>query len=127
MVLPMRSVLPLLVFLLLAFPMPVALAGCAHSGAGRAAARASAPPPAGSRLARVTAGMNESRVRKILGEPDDSNAYVTGKAWIPFYYGSDTMRTDWMYRGVGRVVFSRNRYSGGLKVIRVIYNPSELK
>jgi len=71
--------------------------------------------------------MNESRVRKILGEPDDSNAYVTGKAWIPFYYGSDTMRTDWMYRGVGRVVFSRNRYSGGLKVIRVIYNPSELK
>ena len=25
----------------------------------------------------------------------------------------------------GRVVFSRNRYSGNLKVVRVDYNPSE--
>jgi hypothetical protein len=30
-----------------------------------------------------------------------------------------------MYKGKGRVVFSRNQWSGALKVIRVIYNPSE--
>jgi len=30
-----------------------------------------------------------------------------------------------MYNGKGRVVFSRNRYSGSLKVVRVIYNPDE--
>ena len=30
-----------------------------------------------------------------------------------------------MYKGKGRVVFSRNRYSGQLKVINVIYNPDE--
>jgi hypothetical protein len=30
-----------------------------------------------------------------------------------------------MYKGQGRVVFSRNRYSGNLKVVRVIYNPGE--
>jgi hypothetical protein len=51
---------------------------------------------------------------------------MTGKAWIPFYYGGDTYRTDWMYKGKGRVVFSRNQWSGALKVIRVMHNPNEL-
>lgn len=83
-------------------------------------------PPASSPLSKITLGMNDTQVRKILGEPDNANAYMTGKAWIPFYYGPDTLRTDWMYRGKGRVVFSRNRYSGSLKVIRVLYNPNEL-
>ena len=83
-------------------------------------------PPAGSDLAKVQAGMNDAEVRKLIGDPDNSNAYMTGKAWIPFYYGPDTHRTDWMYKGKGRVVFSRNRYSGGLKVINVLYNPQEL-
>jgi hypothetical protein len=32
-----------------------------------------------------------------------------------------------MYKGVGRVVFSRNRYSGALKVIRLLHNPDELQ
>ena len=65
-------------------------------------------------------------MRKALGEPDSANAYMTGKAWIPFYFGSDVARTDWMYEGKGRVVFSRNRYTGALKVVRILYNSSEL-
>ena len=69
--------------------------------------------------------MNEIDVRKLLGEPDSSNSYQTGKAWIPFYYGPDVARTDWVYAGQGRVVFSRNRYTGGLAVVSVVYNPSE--
>jgi len=83
--------------------------------------------PEGSKLAKVGAGMNDAQVRKVMGDPDNNNAYMTGKAWIPFYYGPDTHRTDWMYEGQGRVVFSRNRYSGALKVIRVHYDPMELK
>jgi hypothetical protein len=51
---------------------------------------------------------------------------MTGKGWIPFYYGPDTSRTDYLYKGIGRVVFSRNRYSGQLKVINLLHNPSEL-
>lgn len=82
--------------------------------------------PAGSDLAEIEVGMSDAEVRKILGDPDDANAYMTGKAWIPFYYGPDTHRSDWMYKGKGRVVFSRNRWSGALKVIRVMYNPGEL-
>lgn len=107
---------------------------CASGGgagaSGDSSATAAAKPqysdaPAGSPLAKVDLGMNDAEVRKILGDPDDSNAYMTGKAWIPFYYGPDTHRSDWMYRGQGRVVFSRNRWSGSMKVIRVLYNPSE--
>ena len=44
-----------------------------------------------------------------------------------FYYGPDTHRMDWIYRGQGRVVFSRNRWTGGIKVIKLMYNPSELQ
>ena len=97
---------------------------CAKGGGGKAAAP-EMPPPEGSPLANVEISMNDTQVRQIMGEPNDANAYMTGKSWIPYYYGPDTTRTDWMYYGTGRVVFSRNRYSGGLKVIRVIYNPDE--
>jgi hypothetical protein len=30
-----------------------------------------------------------------------------------------------MYKGMGRVVFSRNQYTGQLKVIQAMYNPGE--
>ncbi len=115
-----------LTFLMLALALSTA---CASGGGGggdetQAKPMADAVPP-NSPLAKIKLGMNDNDVRKILGEPDNSNAYMTGKAFIPYYYGSDTARSDWMYKGVGRVVFSRNRYSGALKVIRLIHNPDE--
>jgi hypothetical protein len=82
-------------------------------------------PPAGSKFAEIKKDDTEYDVRKILGEPDDANAYMTGKAWIPFYFGSDVARTDWFYTGQGRIVFSRNRYTGALKVIKILYDPNE--
>ena len=102
----------------------------ADSGAQVAAPKLPAgysEPAAGSPLSKVTVGMNDAEVRKVLGDPDNANAYMTGKAWIPFYYGPDTHRTDWMYKGKGRVVFSRNRWSGALKVVRVMANANELQ
>ena len=83
------------------------------------------PPPAGSPLAQIQVGMTEIDVRKALGEPTSSRDYITGKAFIPYYYGPDTARSAWTYAGQGEVVFSRNRYTGGLKVIQVIYDPSK--
>jgi len=70
-------------------------------------------------LAGVEIGMGESGVRDVLGNPDKRDAYTTGKGWIPFYYGSDTSRETWYYKGKGHIDFSRNRYSGALKVIKV--------
>lgn len=107
--------------------------GCASSQTGGASAEKTAAaekPKAGiasvpddSPLAKITIGMSDSDVRMALGEPSSQNAYMTGKAWIPFYYGPDTARTDYVYDGIGRVVFSRNQYSGQLKVIDVVHEP----
>ena len=76
-------------------------------------------------MAAVELEMPMGRVRELMGAPDDVQTAITGKAWIPYYYGPDTSRSDWLYQGQGRVVFSRNRYSGALKVIRVMYNPND--
>jgi hypothetical protein len=117
----------------------LALGGCASMGGGggggdEAAAKPTtaeaAPPkgvapPASSPLAKVSTGMTASEVRGKLGEPTGESTYPTGKNWIPFYYGPDTMRTDWKYKGQGRVVFSHNQYSGAMKVIRIDYDPNE--
>lgn len=83
------------------------------------------PAPAGSKLATVTNGMTEAQVIAILGPPTSQQNYVTGKAFIPFYYGPDTSRLDYRYKGIGIVCFSRNRYSSGTEVVRVDYDPNE--
>jgi len=88
-----------------------------------AAPEVTRPIPASSPLAKVQVGMTDIDVRKAIGEPTTSRSYMTGKAWMPFYYGGDTSRMAWVYAGEGEVVFTRNRYTGGLKVVRVDYNP----
>jgi hypothetical protein len=85
----------------------------------------SVPPPPGSKLAKVQLEMNPGQVTEIMGQPTSQNTYQTGKAFIPYYYGSDTHRTEWNYKGVGRVIFGTNRWSGKQKVIRIDYDPAE--
>jgi hypothetical protein len=97
----------------------------ATTEAAKAKAAEGVRPPAGTKLARVTDGMSEGEVIAILGEPTSRQDYMTGKAWIPYYYGSDVSRLDYRYKGVGIVVFGRNRYSGKTRVIRVDHDPSE--
>jgi len=100
--------------------------GCAGNG-GATAKPAAMAPPAGSPLAKVTVGMSDQEVRELLGAPDNSNSYMTGKAWIPYNFGSgDKSRNDWMYKGQGRVVFTQNQWNGQLSVIEVLYNPDEM-
>lgn len=70
-------------------------------------------------LSKIETGMDDNAVRKLLGNPDYQKSYMTGKAWIPFYFGSDVSRTDWIYDGSGVVTFTRNRYSGNLAVVTV--------
>jgi hypothetical protein len=84
-----------------------------------------APIPANSPLAKITAGMNEVDVRKILGEPTSSKDYMTGKAFLPWNFGRDTSRQEWTYKGQGLVTFSRNAATGSLKVLKVTYDPSK--
>lgn len=116
------------------------LAGCAERAARPAdksagaapaaeenAADAPTPPPADSTLAKVTKGMTMSEVVKILGEPTDRHQYVTGKAFIPWYFGDDVSRVEWHYRGLGRVVLTGGGAfgQGGGVVEWVDYDPTE--
>ena len=94
----------------------------------RAQAESAYPPaPKSSPMARVQEGMSERDVAAILGAPDDSKAYITGKAFIPFYFGPDQTRFACYYRGKGRVIFEGgNQWGAGRgRVVRVEYDPSE--
>ena len=107
-----------------------AAGGCAQQSprpASSAPAPAAAtPPPAGSKLAGITKGMRAEEVQKIAGAPTTIRPYITGKAFIPWYFGPDRTRTAYYYKGQGRVVFSGD---GGLgtnsTVLQVEYDPSE--
>lgn len=114
----------------------LALGACASNGGGETSgtsgsepAQTAAPkgvaPPAGHRMAKLELGMGPGDVSAIMGDPTSTQTYMTGMAWVPFYFGSDTHRTDWKYRNQGRVVFGHNRWSGTMKVIRIDYDPSE--
>jgi hypothetical protein len=63
-------------------------------------------PAPGSRFAQLQIGMGMRQVVDILGPPSDQGAYITGKAFIPFYFGSDRSRFELFYRGQGRLIFA---------------------
>lgn len=66
--------------------------------------------PAGSPFAQLRYGMGTKEVIDLLGPPTDSDGHITGKAFNPFYYGTDTHRTKMFYKGQGRLIFnSRGR------------------
>lgn len=103
-------------------------AGCAGKSDSAAAPPAAAKPmPSDSPLAKVQVGMTMQQVSEILGMPTNQVKYATGKAWIPYYFGDDTSRLEWSYKGLGRVVFTGGNVfgGGGGKVQRVDYDPSE--
>ena len=108
------------------------LGGCAKKSSPPAAQpaasapAASAPAPASSPLSKIKVGMSEQEVREILGPPTGENEYVSGKAFIPFYYGPDRTRRGYFYKGMGRVVFAGGSgFNRTGKVARVEYDPSE--
>lgn len=114
----------------------VALGACAREAArppeGQPAAAAPAeakrvPPPPDSPLAKIKEGMGMKEVTDLLGAPTDQNQYVSGKAFIPFYFGDDVTRVEWHYKGKGRVIFSGGGAFGqqGGRVQWVEYDPAE--
>jgi hypothetical protein len=70
--------------------------------------------------------MSPREVEAILGPPNDENAYVTGKAFIPWYFGRDRWRRAYFYKGMGRVVFAGSGgWNQSAHVDRVEYDPKE--
>ena len=64
--------------------------------------------------------------RDIVGvEPTDEGAYVTGKAFIPFYFGGDKHRYELAYKGMGRLVFAGKEMGTGGNLIWIIHNKDD--
>ena len=86
----------------------------------KAAKPAAANIPADSPFAKIQMGMQQAQVENILGPPTSIRVFPSGKGFIPFYYGPDTVRTGAFYRGLGRIVFS-----GAHIVVEISYDPTE--
>lgn len=63
-------------------------------------------PAPDSKFAQLQIGMGIRQVMDIAGPPTDQGAYITGKAFIPFYFGSDRSRFELIYKGRGRLIFA---------------------
>ena len=73
-------------------------------------------PAPNSRFSQLQIGMGIRQAIDLCGPPTDQGAYITGKAFIPFYFGSDRTRFELIYKGQGRLIFaggSIGNYSGG--------------
>jgi hypothetical protein len=84
-------------------------------------------PARGSKFTQLKIGMGMKQVVDLVGPPTDQGAYMTGKAWIPFYFGGDRHRHEMTYKGQGRLIFaggSMGDYTGG-NLIWIIHNANE--
>jgi hypothetical protein len=80
-----------------------------------------------SKFSQLQIGMGMKQVTDIAGPPTDQGAYITGKAFIPFYFGSDRHRFELVYKGEGRLIFaggSLGNFSGG-NLIWIIHCATE--
>jgi hypothetical protein len=50
--------------------------------------------------------MGAAEVTDLIGAPTDRHHYITGKSFIPYYFGDDRTREEWHYKGIGRIIFS---------------------
>jgi hypothetical protein len=79
------------------------------------------------RFSQLQIGMSIKQAMDLAGPPTDQGAYITGKAFIPFYFGSDRSRFELLYKGQGRLIFaggSVGNLSGG-NLIWIINSATE--
>ncbi len=86
-------------------------------------------PAKGSKFTQLKIGMSLAQAQKIVGAPDDEGSYMTGKAWIPFNFGSDRARTERVYKNQGRLIFAMGAgmtMGGTANLIWIIHNANEV-
>jgi len=81
--------------------------------------------PANSKWAKLVIGMEQPEVERILGgSSNDVRHMPTGKAFIPFYYGTDRYRYEVVYHGQGSVSYTGGSWGAGQGVLMMInYDP----
>jgi hypothetical protein len=84
-------------------------------------------PAAGSKFSKVQIGMSLKEVTDIVGTPSDQGAYITGKAFIPFFFGSDRHRIEVVYKGQGRLIFAGDAgFDSNAHLTWIIHSAAEL-
>ena len=73
-----------------------------------------------SKFAKLELGMSVAKITDLIGIWTDQDVYHTGKGWIPFYYGRDTVRRDLLYKNEGRLVIGGNG-----RLIKITVDPAE--
>lgn len=76
---------------------------------------------------KLQIGMSMRQAVDLVGQPTDQGGYITGRAFIPFYFGSDRHRFEMAFKGMGRLVFaggSLGDFTGG-NLIWIIHNPKD--
>jgi hypothetical protein len=114
------------ILLATALILAATLSSCASGGGGNGAttSQTAAPQaaiPAASKFAKLQTGMARKEVHTKIGMPGDFKTIVSGKAWIPFYFGPDTTRTVEYYKSEGRLVYS----GGNDRLVEIVYDPTE--
>jgi hypothetical protein len=102
--------------------------GSTSTAAAPTPAASSAPPAGGYKpITAITVNMSMQEVNAISGPPNSTNAYITGKAFIPFNFrGKDSYRSVAHYKGQGRIIFSNSSaYSSDQRVLEVQIDPNE--
>ncbi len=63
-------------------------------------------PAPGSKFGQLQIGMGMQQAKDLVGQPTDQGGYVTGKAFIPWYFGAGKYRHELVYKGMGRLIFA---------------------
>jgi hypothetical protein len=81
-------------------------------------------PAPNSKFAKVEIGMGLRQVEDLIGRPDDTDSHITGKQFIPFFFGGDTHRLEAFYKKEGELTYSPAHFGGVPDVlIRITVNP----
>jgi len=80
---------------------------------------------ANSKFSKLEIGMGQREVADLAGPYSYMTSKVTGKMWIPFFFGSGRMQMTLHYKNVGRLVFSDGVFSSAAGLVGIEYDPSE--
>jgi len=83
-------------------------------------------PAPRSKFAKLQIGMPMKQVTDLIGQPTDTDAHVTGKAFIPFYFGGDTAQVELFYKNEGSLTFTGAHFAAAPNRLAEIHvNPAE--
>ena len=109
-------------FSIIVLSMLLLASGCATQGSPQV--QQTIPPD--SPLAQIRKGMGNAEVMHLLGPPTDQEFNLTGKVFIPFYFGGGQSITRYYYKGLGRIyIDGEGMFGGGGGVAKIEYDPQE--